>query len=330
MTIHPPTKVEVSYKTILFTVFFLFFLWFLYQVREIIVWVFISFILMSAFKPWADGLQRFHIPRAISILVIYIFIIAFIGFSITTIVPPLITESIHLGENLPLLTKSYLPFISFDIQTVTQQITPIGQNILRVTVGLFNNILALFTILVMAFYLSTGRNHLLVQLSHFMGEEGAKLVINIISSIEQRLGAWVRGQLVLAFAIGITTYIGLTLLGIPYTLPISILAGILEIVPIIGPIISAIPAILVALTISPLLALATTALYFIIQQAEANLLVPFVMKKAVGLPPIATIIALMAGAKVGGISGAILAIPILVTAETLIKEYLKLKHPSPK
>ena len=161
-----------------------------------------------------------------------------------------------------------------------------------------------------------------------MGDEAAKKVMTIWLKVEERLGAWVRGQVTLAFTIGLSTFFGLTLLGIPYTFPLAILAGLLEIVPIIGPIIAAIPAILVAFTISPLLALATAALYFIIQQVEANLVVPLVMRKAVGLPPLVTIIGLMIGGKLGGIGGAILAIPIFVTLETIIKEYFALKSKS--
>ena len=155
-----------------------------------------------------------------------------------------------------------------------------------------------------------------------MGSEATKPFIRIISKIELRLGAWVRGQLILAVTIGICTYFGLLLLKIPFALPLALLAGILEIVPIIGPIIAAIPAIIIAFTISPILAVATIALYVIIQQLESNLVVPYVMRKAVGLPPIATIIALMAGAKLAGIGGALLAIPIFVTIETSLSEYL--------
>jgi len=136
------------------------------------------------------------------------------------------------------------------------------------------------------------------------------------------LGAWVRGQLTLALIIGLATFIGLSFLRLPYVLPLSIIAGILEIVPMIGPIISAIPAIIIAFTISPVLALATTAFYFLVQQAEAHLVVPFVMKRAVGLPPLVTIVALMVGAKLAGITGGLLAVPIVVVIQTVVAQYL--------
>lgn len=281
---------------------------------------------MSAFKPLVDYLERVHIPRVFSILVIYILIISFIGFAASSLLPPLITQTIHLGERMPDYIIRVLPFVQFDSQVLTQQIAPLGQNLISVTIGLFSNIIALFTLFVISFYFLIERKNLETQLANFMGEEGSKRLVNILTKIEERLGAWVRGQLLLALTIGLSTFIGLSLLGIPYTLALSILAGILEIIPIIGPIISAIPAILIALTISPFLALVTIALYFIIQQAEAHLIVPLVMQKAIGIPPVVTIIALLVGAKLSGIGGALLAIPVVVTLETIISEYLKLKE----
>lgn len=321
-----PGKIEISHKTILFTVFLLILLWLLVQIQEIIFAIFVAFIFMSAINPWADFLERYRIPRAISVLSIYIFLIGLVAFAANSILPPLVVQTIRLGENLPVYIRSVVPFITFDIKTLTQQITPVGENILKVTVGLFSNIIALFTLFVISFYLILERKNLKTHLAIFMGDEGAQKVMKVVSKVEERLGAWVRGQAALALVIGVSTYFGLSLLGIPYTFPLAILAGLLEIVPIIGPIISAIPAIIVAVTISPFLALATAAMYFIIQQLEANLVVPFVMRKAVGLPPLVTIIALMVGAKLGGINGAILAIPVFVTIETIFREYLHMKE----
>lgn len=320
------TKIEISHKTIIFTVLFLLILGLLVQIKEIILLVFVSFILMSAFKPLADYFERIHIPRIFSAIIIYIIIIAFLAFAGSSILPPLVSQSIHLGETLPDYIRPVLPFAKFDPQVISQQLAPLGQNLLKVSIGLFTNIIALFTVIVISFYFLIERKNLDSQLSNFMGEEGAKRLVLIIEEIEEKLGAWVRGQLILALTIGLSTFIGLTLLNLPYTLALSIFAGILEIVPIIGPIISAIPAILVALTISPLLALVTVALYFVIQQAEAHIIVPMVMRRVVGLPPVVTIIALMIGAKLAGIGGALLAIPVVVTIETVISEYFKLKE----
>lgn len=321
-----PTKIEISHKTIIFIVIFLLFLWFIFQIKEIIFLVVVAFILMSAFKPGVDLLEKCHIPRIFSVLIIYISLISTITFTASSILPSLVTQTIHLGENLPNYLKSVVPFLKIDYQLLTAQVAPLGENVLKVTIGVFSNIITLFTLIIISFYLLIERKNLPEYLIHFTNEEKAKKWVSIITKIEERLGAWVRGQLVLAITIGIATFIGLSIVGIPYTLSLAILAGTLEIVPFIGPIISAVPAVLIALTSSPLMALITVAVYFIIQQAEAHLIVPLVMRKTVGLPPLVTIISLLIGAKIGGIGGALLSIPLVVAGTTFIGEYIKLKE----
>lgn len=320
-----PTKVEISHKTVIFTIGFLLSLWFLYDIREIIFLVFVAFILMSAFKPWADFLEKYHVPRLVSVLLIYIAIIFFLAFGTSSILPSLVNQSIKLGENLPAYLRSVVPFLKIDYQLVTQQIAPFSENVVKLTISIFSNIVTLFTLIIVSFYLLIERRNLTRYLANVTPEENAKKWVAIITRIEQRLGDWVRGQLLLCVTIGLATFIGLTLIGIPYALALAILAGMLEIVPIIGPIISAIPAVLVALTTSSVLALITIAVYFIIQQAEAHLLVPLVMNKTVGLPPLVTIISLLIGAKIAGIGGALLAVPMVVALGTLVTEYIKIR-----
>lgn len=322
-----PAKIEISYKTIVFAVFFLIFLWFLREIKDIIFWVFVAFILMSAFKPTVNAIEKKGIPRIIGILGIYLLVILLLVIVGSTLIPPLVTQTIHLVERLPGLVSPLVPFIQQDIQLLTQQVAPIGENIVRVTVGLFSNIVALFTIFVISFYLLLERSNLKTFLTNFLGKQSGESVIVVINKVEERLGAWVRGQVALIITIGVFTFIGLLILGIPYALPLAILAGMLEIIPTIGPILSAVPAVLVAFTISPLFALATAGVYFIVQQLENHLIVPYVMRRAVGLPPLVTIIAILIGARLAAVAGAILAVPIVVTIESVVTEYMKLKSP---
>lgn len=321
-----PSKIEISYKTIIFTVFFLILLWFLVQIIDTIFLVFVAFIIMTAFKPWVDLLERIFLPRVLAIIIVYIGMFTLLGYTTSVLFPPLVSESIHLAEILPGYIREVLPFIQIDPQIISQQLAPIGENVLKVTFGIFGNMIAVFSIFVISFYLLVQRKQLEPLLSEFVGEKGAITLINTLRKVEGRLGSWVRGQVTLMVFIGITIFIGLTLLRVPFALPLSILAGILEIVPVIGPIFSAIPAVLVALTITPFLTVITALLYFTVQQVEAHLVIPFVMRKAVGIPPLITIISLMVGGKLGGITGAILAVPIVVTLETVFSEYLKSKE----
>lgn len=319
------SKIEISYKTILFTIFFLILLWFLVYIKDILFILLISLIIMSACKPLVDKLEKSHLPRIIAILTIYIaglIIIVYLG---STLLPPLINQSINLGQNLPKYLERVIPFISVDTQFISQQIAPIGENILKVTLGIFSNLFHIFTIFVVSFYLLIERRQLENHLAGFMGVKSAENLMIIIERVEERLGSWVRGQVTLVLVIGIATYIGLLFLGLPFILPLSIIAGLLEIVPIIGPIISAIPAILVALTVSPILASVTALVFIVIQQAENHFIVPYVLRKSVGLPPVITIITLMIGAKLAGVLGAMLSVPMVVMLETIIVEYSKIK-----
>ena len=123
--------------------------------------------------------------------------------------------------------------------------------------------------------------------------------------------------------IGLLSYIGLTVLGIPYALPLSLIAGVLEVIPVIGPIISAIPAILIAVVFSPFLGLGVAALYFVIQQLENHLIVPQVMKRAVGLNPLVVILAIAIGSKLLGLAGALLAVTLAVVGQIIVTEIIE-------
>ena len=321
-----PKKIEISHRTIIFTVIFLLSLWFIVQIIEIISWVFISFILMAALKPTVDSLHNLKIPRALSIIFIYVLIFIVFGFVVSSIIPPLVNETVHLSESLPSFIRLIAPNINLDPQNFSKEISSIGTNLLSFSVGIFNNIISLFTITVISFYLLLERKNLDSYLELLLGETLGKRIEAVFNRVEERLGHWVRGQLALMLSIGILTYIGLLILGILYSLLFAIIAGILEIVPTLGPIISAIPAVLVSFTVTSLHPIFTSIMYLIIQQVENQVIVPVIMSKIVGVPPLVTIIAVMVGARIGGIVGAVLAVPLVVTIETVFREYYQLQE----
>ncbi|MBI4100506.1 AI-2E family transporter [Candidatus Microgenomates bacterium] len=317
-----PRKIEVSHKTILFTFALIISIWLLIQIREIILLLFVSLILVSALQSPVEWLAQKRVPRPISILLIYFLIFIILGGGIGLLVPPLIDQTKKLGESLPILFDSVnrlffyqLPtqeiLKSFDSRTIF-----FGGDVFRYTIGFFGNIITIFTVFVFTFYLLLRWRNLAKILSSNFGQE--ERFTQLLNRIEKGLGSWLRGEVLLMIIIGLLAYIGLSLLRIPYALPLAIFAGFLEIVPLIGPIIGAIPAVIVALTISPLLALATAALYFVIQQLENNLIVPKLMQKAVGIDPLVTILALMIGAKLMGTLGALLAVPFFVMAKIIL------------
>lgn len=315
-------KVEISYRTIIFIAIFILGIWLVFQIRDILLLLFVSFILMSALNPLVDRLEKSRIPRALAILIIYIIGLTILSFVVTIIIPPLANQTIKLGAKLPEFINSLFPFSKLTFDTIFQQFLPVGEGIVKLSVGIFSNIITIVTFLVFTFYFLLENKRIEQYIINFIGVEGGKRFINVISNIEDKLGAWVRGELALMTIIGLASFTGLTILGIDYALPLGIIAGLLEVVPIIGPILSAVPAILVAFGTSPGLALIVVVLYILIQQFENNFIVPTVMRRAVGLPPLVTILALMVGGRLAGIGGAILSVPLVVILQIVLKDIL--------
>ncbi|MDP1721865.1 MAG: AI-2E family transporter [Candidatus Gottesmanbacteria bacterium] len=316
------SKIEISHKTIIFTVIFLLALWVLFQIKDILFLIFIAFILMTALRPLVDWLAWVRIPRVLTILLIYGIVFGFFGVSFAGTIPTLVIQSTKFVQELPTFLEKVLPYWNIDARSLSQQIAPISENIVKLTVGIFSNLLTTLTVLVFTFYFLLERRKVEDMLVNTMGEEAADRIIRTLKEVESRLGAWVNGQLFLMILIGVLVYLGLTLLHVEFALPLAIIAGVLEIVPMIGPIVSAVPAVLVALTISPFLALSVVALYFIVQQVENNIFVPLVLKKSVGLSPIVTIFALMVGARLAGVVGAVLAVPVVLVLQSLLRAFL--------
>lgn len=320
-----PTKIEISHKTIIFTVIFLIGLWFIYSILDIVLLLFVSFVLMSALRPMVEWLAKRHFPRAVSLILTYIVFFGIFGGTLVSVIPSLVYQMTKFSQAFPNLISQIIPNLSFDIASITRQLAPIGENLIKLTVGLFSNIITLVTILVFTFYLSLERKKAQEHLKNIFGDQIGDSIMTLLSSIESRLGSWIQGQVILMLTIGVLTYIGLSILRIDYALPLAIIAGFLEIVPTIGPILSAVPSVLIALTISPILAVSTAAMYFIIQQLENNLIVPLVMRSSVGLSPIITIICLMVGARVAGVGGAILAVPVFLVLQEIVVWFMKNK-----
>lgn len=328
-----PLKVEISRKTVIFTIASLIGIWFLVQIREIIVVIFLSIILLSALLKPVEWLAKHRIPRVISVLIVYLVVIGTIATSIGVLLQPFIQQTQGFTSKLPQIIASINDFFIFhdipveDIsKIIAGQVEQVAKDIFKVTTTIFSSILRFLTIFVLAFYLLLEWDKFVRYIASPFSGKQEKKVINLISKIERGLGHWLRGQIALSLLVGILVFIGLTALGIPFALPLALIAAVLEIIPIIGPTVASIPAILVGLSINPVLGLAVVALYIIIQQVESNFLAPIIMSKVVGLQPPIVIVALLIGSQIAGIAGAILAIPFLVLARIVVLELIFEDH----
>ncbi len=321
-------KVEISHKTIIFTFFFFLFVWFLYYTRDIVFQVFAALLLVSILNPFVNRLIKFRIPRGIAIAIAYLLIFSFLGLSVGSIVPPLVEETTNLANNLPNYFQSseLSKYVNEDlIRQVASQLGSLPSQVVKFVFSLFNNVLNILTVVIFSFYILLVRDRLDQSLEFLLGKEKSKNISDLVNILEVRLGGWARGQFTLMFSIGLLSYIGLLLLSIPYALPLALLAGIFEIVPYIGPIIAAVPAIILGFSISPFVGLATIGLTILIQQIENYLLVPKIMEKSTGVSPIIILVSLAVGYRLAGISGMIISIPVVIIIQTFIQERLAKK-----
>lgn len=317
-----PRKIEISYRTIVFTVFFLILLWLLFQIRQILIGLFIAVVLMAAINPVIDRMERFKIPRLLGILLIYVLIFVLFGVIVGGVVPPLIDQTRTLVTRLP----EYIEGISIPIfgqKLIDFQFSQLGSlptNLVKISFSIFSNLLSGLLILVITLYLLLERKNLNRYLHVLFGGDGEVKAEKLIKEIESQLGGWVRAEMTLMVIIAAMTYVGLRLLGIDFALPLALLAGLFEVFPNFGPALSSIPAILAGLAVSPLMALAVAALYFLIQQIENIFVVPQVMSREAGVNPLVTIVALAVGFSLAGIIGAVLAVPVVLMAKVIASE----------
>jgi predicted PurR-regulated permease PerM len=314
-------KIEISHKTIIFTTVFLISLWFLYQLRHLILFLFICLIFATALSPIVNKLEKFKIPRPLVIILLYFLVVGGFATAVASLVPLLVKQTSALIEDLPQFLNK-IGFFKLNIQPsdYSGELAKLPANFFKIISSAFSNLIKVFAFLVIDFYLLMERKNLKQHL-HFLFAHNGKKAERMILELEKRLGGWVRGELFLMLIVGSMSYLGLKLLDLDFVLPLALIAGFLELIPNIGPTLSMIPAVIVGFASSPVIGLAVVALYILIQQLENNLIVPQVMRRAVGLHPLITLITLMVGFQLGGVGGSLLAVPMFLFFKILIEQF---------
>lgn len=313
-------KIDISHKTIIFTVLFLLGLWFLYYIRAIILELFIAFLLMTIMSPVVGLFEKLKIKRGLSVLITYILVIGIFGGTIALIAPALVQQTTNFVNAFPGYLSN-LGINSVQISELTNSILGQIGGVLNFTFSVFSNVFSVLIILVFTFYMLLGYKDIKSKITDLLGEKKGEKISRILESVEQKLSKWSIGELTLMLAVAIGNYLGYLLLKIPYALPLAVLTGIFEIIPNLGPIISAIPAVLIGLGISPLTGIGVIIVAFIVNQLENYVLVPKIMQKSAGVSPIIVLISVAIGAKLAGIPGVIIAVPFVVTLQAVLKEF---------
>lgn len=323
---------DLSTKIILKVIFAGLILAFLWLVKDIILILVMALVLSSAMEPMVDYFNEKRIPRAVSVLTVYVLVFASFAFVIYLLIPPAIAQVQLLSERWPeysiqlqrLFGNSMVSLE--EVGVFLKELTSGGKGgLLMGTVSIFNAFFTLITVMVISFYLVAEDRGMKKFISTLLPETHRGFAINLIEKIQKKMGLWVIGQIILSVSIFLLTYIGLSLLKVEYALFLALLAGLLEIVPYIGPFLSAVPAVIFAFIQNPALALVVAIMYLVIQKLEGYVLVPKVMEKTVGTSPLVVLISLLIGFKLAGIVGLLIAVPLVSAITVVISEVMSNK-----
>lgn len=331
-----PTNINISTITILKVLVVFLFIYIVYLIGDILAMLFVSMLLASAIDPLVDWMQKHKIPRPVGILFIYLVVFSVVGLAVYLIIPPIITQLSELSENFPeyieKITSSFSVIKNYTLEygildNIKEAISSFNTNLEGTTKsvfstvsGIFGNIVSFFLVLVITFYMASEQGAIKKIVNSIVPTEHQPYILQLMQRMQNKIGLWLRGQLILSLIIFSLIFVGLSVLGMNYALVLALIAGLTEFIPYLGPTLAAIPAVFLALTQSPLLALFVLILYVVVQWVENNIIVPKLMQKVVGLNPIVSIVVLLIGFKLAGVVGAILAIPVATAGSVFLKD----------
>jgi len=323
-----PKTINISTSTIIRAILILIGLFVAYLVRDIILMLFLSIIIASAVDYPIDYLEKRGINRVFGVFFIYILITLFTLAILYSIIPTVIGQVKILLANLPSYLDSTFYFFHSPIQLqdiLQSVIKKLGQtetlsNVFFFTKNIYQFLSLIAAGLVLSIYINLQESAIKNFLIALIPAEKQPKIISLIEKSQNQIGSWLRGELILMFCIGFFTYLGLSILQIKYALSLAVLAGLLEIIPYLGPILSSIPAMIIAFIQSPISFILVVGLYIILQELENHVLVPQIMRKSVGLNPVLIILVILVGGKLGGIMGAIISIPLTAIGKIILEE----------
>jgi predicted PurR-regulated permease PerM len=289
---------------------------FLSEISSILLLVYIAFLIGVAVNPLVTWLESKKVPRALSSFLVILSLFATIAFLLSSFIKPLITQTQSFLNRFPEIIERVSSY-NINIGSFSSQAFTVSDQVFKIAIGTVAGIIATFTTLVVSYYMIQSRPGLKDSLKNIFGNK-FKLYYGIFIQLEKKLGAWVRGMVILMLSVGFLSFLGYGLVGLPYAVALGVIAGILELIPNIGPTITAIIAIIVGLSISPTHGLAAFVVSLLVQQLENNFLVPKIMQKTTGLHPIITIVSLLIGFSLGGPALAIISLPITLSLQVII------------
>lgn len=312
----------------------------MWAAREALMLIYVSAIIAMGFSPLVRMIERPHaqaragrFPRTVAILLLYVVIVGVIVLIGLLVLPRLIDQAGALWKRAPqafndlqrFLIRRSLMTHRLTIEEAVQS-APSGSGgnavstLLTAVWGVIGGVFGVVTILILSFYLLVEAHSLFEWVIRFFPDTSRAHVASVARESVRKVSAWLGAQFILAAVMGTFAAVGLGLMGVPYYYVVALIAALGETIPIVGPIIGGISAVAVALTVSPRLALTVGVYFLVLHQLEANILVPKIMEKRVGVSPVTVMVALLIGGSLWGLMGAILAIPTAAILSVIVEE----------
>lgn len=291
-----------------------------------------SIVIASAVEPAAVWARRKNIPRIPTVFAVYVSVAIIMAGLFYFLFLPLLSETADFAATLPTYSHTVSTEGSFAnalgpggvlggfsdgfsandiVAYLNSLVSSVSSGVFSSVSFIFGGVLSLVLIVVLSFYLAVQEDGIGKFLKVIIPLKHEDYVISLWRRSQTKIGYWMQGQLLLGVIVAVLVYLGLLLIGIPHPLLLAVLAGLFELIPLFGPLLSAIPAMFVAYADGGAsTALVVAGLYLIIQQFENHLIYPLVVKKVVGVPPMVSILALMVGAQLAGFLGVLISVPI--------------------
>lgn len=316
--------------------------WFIYTIRGIVLIVLTAIVIASAVEPGIAALSKRKVPRILAVIFIYLclFIAGFVVFYF--FVPTVLTDFATFVTSLPNYLDAFTHIGGVDQyaqllglpepSTITASalwnniagalnLGSVFGNAFTAATTIFGGVFSFFLIIVFSFYFAVIETGVDDFIRIVVPHKHTKYVLGLWRRSQHKIGLWMQGQLLLGFIMGILIYLMLTVFGIPNALILAVIAAVFEIIPVFGPILAAVPAVMIAfVTGGVTLGVITIFIYVIAQQFESQLIYPLVVSRVVGVPPLLVILALIIGGELAGFLGIILSVPAAATIQELVRD----------
>ena len=337
-----PVNISITTGTVIKIILLLAAAWLLFYLRNLVIVVLTAIVIASAIEPFLRFLMRKKLPRLIAVITVYLFLFLIFFGMFYFFLPAVLEDIATFISSLPAYLETFNRVGAFDeYAQILGTAVPAGLSVneimesvrgalnlggafgsaFKAASTVFGGVFSFILIIVFSFYfafLETGVDDFLRIVTP---RKYQTYVLHLWQRSQHKIGLWMQGQLLLAVIVGVLVYLLLTILGIPHALTLAVIAGIFEIIPVFGPIMAAVPAVVVAFVDGGVtLGVAVIIVYTIIQQFENHLIYPLVVTRVVGVPPLLVILALIIGAKLAGFLGILLSVPVAGAVQELVKD----------